>query len=74
MKGDLYFSCDLDYCRGRGHRFRMTWSDKLPLKASLACVDCSEQFHKKAYVAYGVAEKSFGVWIRRRPEEGEPQP
>ena len=71
---DFYLSSDLDFCRARGHQFQLTWSDKHPLKASLACVTCSETFHKNAYVAYGVAEKSFGVWIRRRPEEGEPQP
>jgi len=71
MKSDLYMSCDIDFCRGRGHKFKMTWSDKHPLQANLACIDCSEKYHKNAYVAYGVAARSFGPW-RRRPPIPEP--
>ena len=63
-----FLSMDLAFCRGLGHHFRTTWSDKHPLKVSLLCEDCTIKTGKSAYVAYGDMTKSFGQWRRMKRE------
>lgn len=65
----LFMSCDIEACRENGHTLKLTWSDKTPMKASLACLTCSEGHGKNAFVAYGVEAGSFGAWRRPRRVE-----
>jgi hypothetical protein len=57
-----YFSVDVEDCRRRNHKFKITGSDKTPLKRNLVCATCSERTGKSAYAAFGDETKSFGIW------------
>lgn len=63
MTNDLYLGVDVDHCLSKGHRFRLVWSDKTPLKVSLSCLTCSDASHKNAFAAYGVDTQSWGLWF-----------
>lgn len=66
----FYLSMDLDYCRGRGHKLKVTGSDKTPMKRNLLCETCSDANPgKTAYVAYGDETKSWGAWRRIQPKD-----
>jgi len=73
----LYHFADLDECLVRGHEFRLTHSDKKPLRFNMQCIDCTIERHATVYVAYSEEKLSFGRWaemckrelLDERPEE-----
>lgn len=66
----FFLSMDLDYCRGRNHKFHVTGSDKTPMKRSLLCQTCTDANPgKTAYCAYGIDTLSFGAWRRIQPKD-----
>ena len=67
-----YLSMDLALCHARNHRFKVTGSDKTPLKRNLICVTCTNANPgKTAYVAYGDDLNSWGQWTTSKRQDDE---
>lgn len=62
MNHGQYLAVDVEKCRRDGHHFKVTGSDKTPMKRSLLCVTCSERNPgKSAFAAYGIDTQGFGT-------------
>lgn len=58
----FYQFADLEQCLARQHEFRLTHSDKKPMRFNLQCVTCTIERHKTVHVAFAEESKSFGQW------------